>query len=232
MASVLAAIGSWISGVAVPAITKFFVDGVAIIGSLISSPFLLLIGLTIAVITVAVILYFSGFFNTIKNDYKEVQLIDEKKILNDLNQHKDQAAHVGVNLTYFEKKLNQEVSNYIDKENIKDDEKKNTMHVFIGYVLSLVTNVTKKGINNDRKSLDLFNQGTATFALKYDKNSKKITLNFVFYDDKIFYYLKVLLKILREKGYELEKNNYENEINNFHIEEDEVNKFQIIIKNI
>ena len=32
----------------------------------------------------------------------------------------------------------------------------------------------------------------------------KINLNFVFYDDKIFLYLKFLIKMLKEKGYELE----------------------------
>ena len=47
MASVLAAIGSWIAGVAVPAITQFIIEGVAIVASFISSPFLLAIGFTI-----------------------------------------------------------------------------------------------------------------------------------------------------------------------------------------
>ena len=60
---------------------------------------------------------------------------------------------------------------------------------------------------------------------------KKINLNFVFYDDKIFLYLKFLIKMLKEKGYELENKNYENEINNF-IVEDAINQFKIILKNI
>ena len=66
---------------------------------------------------------------------------------------------------------------------------------------------------------------------KYDKNNGKINLNFVFYDDKIFLYLKFLIKMLKEKGYELENKNYENEINNF-IVEDAINQFKIILKNI
>ena len=37
--------------------------------------------------------------------------------------------------------------------------------------------------------------------------------------------------MLKEKGYELENKNYENEINNF-IVEDAINQFKIILKNI
>ena len=231
MASVLAAIGSWIAGVAVPAITQFIIEGVAIVASFISSPFLLAIGFAIAVITTAVILYYKGFFNSVKKDYKEVQILEEKKIFDELDQHKEEAAHIGLNLTFFEKNLNEEILNYINKENIKNEEKKSTLRVFIGYVLSLVTNAKKNGENNNKKNLDLYESGVATLIYKYDKNNGKINLNFVFYDDKIFLYLKFLIKMLKEKGYELENKNYENEINNF-IVEDAINQFKIILKNI
>ena len=231
MASVLAAIGSWIAGVAVPAITQFIIEGVAIVASFISSPFLLAIGFTIAVITTAVILYYNGFFDSVKKDYKDVQILDEKKIFDELNQHKEEAAHIGLNLTFFEKNLNEEILNYINKENIKNEEKKSTLRVFIGYVLSLVINAKKNGENNNKKNLDLYESGVATLIYKYDKNNGKINLNFVFYDDKIFLYLKFLIKMLKEKGYELENKNYENEINNF-IVDDAINQFKIILKNI
>ena len=78
------------------------------------------------------------------------------------------------------------------------------MRVFIGYVLSLVTNAKKNGENNNKKNLDLYESGVATLIYKYDKNNGKINLNFVFCDDKIFLYLKFLIKMLKEKGYELE----------------------------
>ena len=212
MASVLAAIGSWIGGVAVPAIANFIIEGVAIVASFISSPFLLAIGFTIAVITTAVILYYNGFFDSVKKDYKDVQILDEKKIFDELNQHKEEAAQIGMSLTFFEKKLDKEILNCINKENIKNEEKKN-------------------GENNNKKNLDLYENGVATLIYKYDKNSGKINLNFVFYDDKIFLYLKFLIKMLKEKGYELENKNYENEINNF-IVDDAINQFKIILKNI
>ena len=124
MASVLAAIGSWIGGVAVPAIANFIIEGVAIVASFISSPFLLAIGFTIAVITTAVILYYNGFFDSVKKDYKDVQILDEKKIFDELNQHKEEAAQIGMSLTFFEKKLDKEILNCINKENIKNEEKK------------------------------------------------------------------------------------------------------------
>ena len=55
MATVLAAIGSWITGVAIPAVTEFIVGGVTIIANLIGWPCLMLIGFAIALITTAVI---------------------------------------------------------------------------------------------------------------------------------------------------------------------------------
>ena len=113
-------------------------------------------------------------------------------------------AHIGMKLSFFEKNLNEEILNYINKENIKNEEKKNTLHTFIGYVLSLVINAKKNGENNNKKNLVLYENGVATLIYKYDKNNGKINLNFVFYDDKIFLYLKFLIKMLKEKGYELE----------------------------
>ena len=46
-------------------------------------------------------------------------------------------------ISFFDQQLNTEILNYIKKENINNEEKKNTLHTFIGYVLSLVINAKK-----------------------------------------------------------------------------------------
>ena len=60
---------------------------------------------------------------------------------------------------------------------------------------------------------------------------KLLNLNFAFYDDKIVEYLIVLLKILKQKGYQMENEYYEDAIKNFQFDDD-VNKFKIILINI
>ena len=231
MATVLAAIGSWITGVAIPAVTQFIVGGVTIIANLIGWPCLMLIGFAIALITTAVILYYKGFFNDVRNNYKDVQLDNEKKVFEQLEKHKGEAAHIDVNLSFFDKELTKEVENLVNKENIKNEGKKDTMKLFIKFIVNCVTNAKKNGENKSRKNFDLYEGSVATLTFIYDKNERKIHLNFAFYDDKIVEYLIVLLKILKQKGYQMENEYYEDAIKNFQIEDD-VNKFKIILINI
>ena len=54
------------------------------------------------------------------------------------------ADHLLMKISFFDQQLNTEILNYIKKENINNEEKKNTLHIFIGYVLSLVINAKKK----------------------------------------------------------------------------------------
>ena len=53
-----------------------------------------------------------------------MQILDEKKIFDELNQHKEEAAQIGMSLTFFEKNLDKEILNCNNKENIKNEEKK------------------------------------------------------------------------------------------------------------
>ena len=53
------------------------------------------------------------------------------------------ADHLLMKISFFDQQLNTEILNYIKKENINNEEKKNTLHTFIGYVLSLVINAKK-----------------------------------------------------------------------------------------
>ena len=222
MATVLAAIGSWITGVAIPAVTQFIVGGVTIIANLIGWPCLMLIGFAIALITTAVILYYKGFFNDVRNNYKDVQLDNEKKVFEQLEKHKGEAAHIDVNLSFFDKELTKEVENLVNKENIKNEGKKDTMKLFIKFIVNCVTNAKKNGENKSRKNFDLYEGSVATLTFN---------LNFAFYDDKIVEYLIVLLKILKQKGYQMENEYYEDAIKNFQFDDD-VNKFKIILINI
>ena len=54
------------------------------------------------------------------------------------------ADHLLMKISFFDQQLNTEILNYIKKENINNEEKKNTLHIFIGYVISLVINAKKK----------------------------------------------------------------------------------------
>ena len=231
MATVLAAIGSWITGVAIPAVTQFIVGGVSIIASLIGWPCFMLIAFTIAIITTAVILYYKGFFNDVRKNYKDVQLVNEKKVFEQLEQNKGKNAQIDVKLSFYEQKFAKEVECLIDKENIKNPGKKESMESFIKFIVSCVINVKKNGENKIRKNFDLYEGSVATLTFNYDKKVGKLYLSFAFYDDKIVQYLIVLLKILKEKGYQMENEQYENEIKNF-VFEDDVNKFKIILINI
>ena len=231
MATVLAAIGSWITGVAIPAVTEFIVGGVTIIANLIGWPCLMLIGFAIALITAAVIVYYIGFFNDVRNNYKDVQLDNEKVVFQELEKHKGEAAHIDVNLSFFDKDLTKEVESLVNKENIKNEEKKDTMKFFLKYIVNCVINAKKNGENKSKRNLELYEGSVTTLTFIYDKNERKIYLNFAFYDDKIVEYLIVLLKILKHKGYQMENEYYEDEIKNFQFKED-VNNFKIILINI
>ena len=48
------------------------------------------------------------------------------------------------------------------------------MHIFIVYILSLVIDTKKNGENNNKKNLDLYENGVATLIYKYDKSNVKI----------------------------------------------------------
>ena len=84
------------------------------------------------------------------------------------------AEHIAMNILIFDQQLNAEILNYIKKGNIKNEDKKNTMHIFIVYILSLVIDTKKNGENNKKKNLDLYENGVATLIYKYDKSIVKI----------------------------------------------------------
>ena len=171
------------------------------------------------------------FFNDTLNKYRNVEHENERQIFEQLEKHRGELAHIDVNLSFFDKDLTKEVESLVNKENIKNEGKKDTMKLFIKYIVNCVTNAKKNGENKSRKNFDLYEGSVATLSFNYDKNQRKIYLNFAFYDDKIFEYLIVLLKILKQKGYQMENEYYEDAIKNFQIEED-VNKFKIILINI
>ena len=79
------------------------------------------------------------------------------------------AEHIAMNILIFDQQLNAEILNYI-----KNEDKKNTMHIFIVYILSLVIDTKKNGENNNKKNLDLYENGVATLIYKYDKSIVKI----------------------------------------------------------
>ena len=171
------------------------------------------------------------FFNDTRNKYRNVEIENERQIFEQLEKLKGEAAHIEVNLSFFDKDLTKEVESLVNKENIKNEEKKDTMKLFIKYIVNCVINAKKNGENKSKKKLELYEGSVTTLTFIYDKNERKIHLNFAFYDDKIVEYLIVLLKILKHKGYQMENEYYEDEIKNFQFKED-VNNFKIILINI
>ena len=171
------------------------------------------------------------FFNDTRNKYRNVEIENERQIFEQLEKHRGEFAHIEVNLSFFDKDLTKEVENLVNKENIKNEEKKDTMKLFIKYIVNCVINAKKNGENKSKKKLELYEGSVTTLTFIYDKNERKIHLNFAFYDDKIVEYLIVLLKILKQKGYQMENEYYEDAIKNFQFDDD-VNKFKIILINI
>ena len=233
MASVLSAIGSWISGVAFPSIINFFVEGVAIVVSFIGSPLgaVLLLVFAIALITAAVIAYYKGFFNTVKQKYENVNLVDEKKIFEQLDSHKGEAANLETQLTFFEKDINEEVNNLISEEKIEDN-KTSSMNIFINTIIDLIKKAGNGGENTCKKNFKLCGDSCASLLFKYNKDDHQATLTFSFYDEILFEYLILLLKMIIKKGYNLQNKNYEEEFKNFDIDRDSVNIYKLKITNI
>ena len=171
------------------------------------------------------------FFNDTRNKYRNVEIENERQIFEQLEEHREEFAHIEVNLSFFDKDLTKEVESLVNKENIKNEEKKDTMKFFLECIVGCVVNAEKRGEGKSKRNLELYEGSVTTLTFIYDKNERKIHLNFAFYDDKIVEYLIVLLKILKHKGYQMENEYYEDEIKNFQFKED-VNNFKIILINI
>jgi hypothetical protein len=231
MSSILAAIATWISGAVIPAI-EFLIEGVTIAVSFIGTPIgaVLLCVFAIALITVAVISYYQNLFDSVEKNYENAQIVDKEGIFKQLNDHKGEAATIETNLTFFENKINDEVNKLLTQEKVSKD-KASLINIFINSILSSIKNAKKGGENIFRKSYQLHEKGLALLYFNYKKKECKITLSFTFYDDKILEYLKYLVKMIKKLGYNLEKN-YENDLQNIKINEEDDNVYKIIIKNI
>ena len=171
------------------------------------------------------------FFNDTRNKYRNVEIENERQIFEQLEKHRGELEHIEVNLSFFDKDLTKEVESLVNKENIKNEEKKDTMKFFLECIVGCVVNAEKRGEGKSKRNLELYEGSVTTLTFIYDKNERKICLNFAFCDDKIVEYLIVLLKILKHKGYQMENEYYEDEIKNFQFKED-VNNFKIILINI
>ena len=233
MSSILTAIGSWISGAFIPGVVDFFVAGVKIAASLVGSYIggLLLIVFAIALITAAVIAYYNGFFESVEKNYDNTQIVDKDQVFKQLNEHKGEAATIETNLTFFDKNISEDVNKLLIQEKVEKN-KASLMSIFINSILSIISKAKKGGENSIRKNYNLHENGLAMLYFKYIKSENTIILSFTFYDGKIFEYLKYLIKMLNKKGYDLENKNYENDLQNFQINEEDSNLFKIKIKNV
>ena len=118
MSAILTAIGSWIAGCVVPAV-EFIVEGVSIVASFLgclSLGQILCIVLAIALITAAVITYYKNFTSQLNEKYEDAQLIDEKKVFEQLDAHKGESANIETKITFFEKEMKKEVDQLIKEE--------------------------------------------------------------------------------------------------------------------
>ena len=121
MSAILTAIGSWIAGCVVPAV-EFTVEGVSIVASFLGSLSLgqiLCIVLAIALITVAVITLYKNFTSQLNEKYEDAQLIDEKKVFEQLDAHKGESANIETKITFFEKEMKKEVDQLIKERKMK-----------------------------------------------------------------------------------------------------------------
>ena len=233
MSAILTAIGSWIAGCVVPAV-EFIVEGVSIVASFLGSLSLgqiLCIVLAIALITAAVITYYKNFTSQLNEKYEDAQLIDEKKVFEQLDAHKGESANIETKITFFEKEMKKEVDQLIKEENI-EEEKKSSMEIFINSIVNIVSKAGKSVENKFQKCYYLYDESIVCLNYRYNKQNHKIILSFTFFDEKIFEYLKVLIKILKKKDYNLENKNYENDFDRFYVDKDSENNYKIIINNI
>jgi len=141
------------------------------------------------------------------------------------------AETIEANLTFFDKNISEDVNKLLIQEKVEKN-KASLMSIFINSILSIISKAKKGGENSIRKNYNLHENGLAMLYFKYIKSENTIILSFTFYDGKIFEYLKYLIKMLNKKGYDLENKNYENELQNFQINEDDTNLFKIKIKNV
>ena len=106
MSSLLGAITSWLGGSIVSAV-KFLIGGVKIVVSFLGSyalgPILLLL-ISIALITAAVIAYYKGFFSKVKEE-KNAELVNEKAFFKELDANEGKAGKIEQKLTFFEKEI-------------------------------------------------------------------------------------------------------------------------------
>ena len=164
----------------------------------------LIITFVIVVITVGVIIKFKELFNSIQRKYENAEISDQKKFFNDLDKNRDKSGKVELKLTTFDKEINKEVTNLITEHNI-EEEKINSMNIFINSIINLINNAGKAGENISQNSFDLYGGSIASLYFKYNKEEHKITLAFSFYDEKLFEYLKLLIEMINKKGYNLQK---------------------------
>ena len=175
---------------------------------------------------------FSRLFSSFsKVKYEDDHIIDEKKMFEQLGALKSESANIETKITFSEKEMKKEVDQLIKEENI-EEEKKSSMEIFINSIVNIVSKAEKSVENKFQKCYYLYDESIVCLSYVYNKQNHKIILSFTFYDEKIFEYLKVLIKILKKKDYNLENKNYENDFDRFYVDKDSPNLYKIIINNI
>ena len=176
-------------------------------------------------------LFFRLFSSFSIEKYEDAHIIDEKKMFEQLDAHKSETANIETKITFFEKEMKKEVDQLIKEENIEET-KKSSMEIFINSIVNIVSKAGKSVENKFQKSYELYDESIVCLNYRYNKQNHKIILSFTFFDEKIFEYLKVLIKILKKKDYNLENKNYENDFERFYVDKDSENNYKIIINNI
>ena len=147
-----------------------------------------------------------------------------------MDKNRDKSLKFDLLLTTFDKEINKEVTNLITEHKI-EEEKINSMNIFINSIINLINNAGKSGENTSQKCFNLYGGSIAILYFKYNKEEHKITLAFSFYDEKFFEYLKLLIEMINKKGYHLQKKNYEDDFKAYDIDKDSINTYKIIIIN-
>ena len=187
--------------------------------------------LQLIVIVTGIVISYKVFSSYSKEKYEHAQLVDEKKVFEQLDAHKGESAKIVTKITFFEKKTKSEVEQLIKEENI-EEKKKSSKEIFVNSIVNILSKAGKIVENKCQKSYDLYDESIVCLNYRYNKQNHKIILSFTFFDEKIFEYLKVLIKILKKKDYNLENKNYENDFEMFYVEKDLPNLYKIIINNI
>ena len=175
---------------------------------------------------------FSRLFSSFsKVKYEDDHIIDEKKMFEQLDALKSESANIETKITFSEKEMKKEVDQLIKEENIEET-KKSSMEIFINSIVNIVSKAGKSVENKFQKCYYLYDESIVCLNYRYNKQNHKIILSFTFFDEKIFEYLKVLIKILKKKDYNLENKNYENDFDRYYVDKDSPNLYKIIINNI